>query len=215
MRDVLYKIELAIARFVLWFYALPDDPIEKCDAVFPHGYGCTRDSNLIHATIVALEKSLDTAKAYPKSIIFLTSENYSENERRRQDALKIGFILGKCRTSLNREMLPEVIIVEAGAKNTIGEVENTLEMMERMGKRFNTIVVVCDRAQMRRAKIIWRHYCPEKTILMLGFEGYWRDKHPLWWLRSPLRWIAVNMIHHFLLWWNGVDKMATKCHTRK
>lgn len=191
------KIELCFYRLIIGLYRLNNNTAVKCDAIVPHGYGLTADGDLINATRLMVEKTIETARRFPKATIFLVSTNYWPDERAREEQLKLEMVR---RSGIGNR----TVLVTAGARNTVDEVRETSRLLHN--SNLKNIAVISDVAQERSAKIIWRHYLPTAELHFVGVEAEWKGEHRAFLLKSPLRWLLTNFIRHFLLRVRGVER---------
>lgn len=179
----------------------------SASAIIPHGYGLDTKGNLMRATREAFRRAWLTALNHPDALLYLVSTNYDEESRRREEKEKLKDI-GQVRLRDSR-----TVTVPAGAKNTVDEVREVSRLLGE--RRCGRLIIVCEIAQLPRAKKIWRHYCPEATFEFCTVVGEWTQPHGSWWLRSPLRWLVSNWLAHALLIIRGVEGGGKIAHRIK
>ncbi len=190
------KIELFLYKLLLQFYRLNDSIPASCDAIAVHGYELTRGDELSDATRQGVERAIKFARQFPSAQMFLISAILRGPEKKAtEDRLKWE-MLQKAGLE-NRAVLTAI-----GAKDT-GDEAQIISWF--LGDTPKDLPVICDAAQMRCARIIWRHFRPNDRLHLLGFEGRWDKEHICFFQRNPLVWLAVNFFRHTLLLAFGVS----------
>lgn len=202
--DILHQFELCIYRFIVKFYRLNNSILhDPCTGIVPHGYGLSREGKLLTPTKQSVWVAIRQARALPRSVsIFLVSTGYWPEERDLEESIK-------CRLLEQQGIKNPIVLVKAGARNTIDEVRETSRVL---GDSARSLIIVCEEAQMRSAKIIWEYFRPKDHFRFIGFEGEWIGEHRSFWIQSPLRWLIANWIRHLLLIIQGVDKAGKHSH---
>ncbi len=192
LTSILNYIETSLFLVLVQQYKLKEKQVIACDAIIPHGYGLGKDGTLLKATASVFNWALRYAKRFPRAPVIVVSTNYWQDEHDNEQQQKL---------ATTSHILNPIICVPEGAKNTIDEVRNTAKLLPA---NLQHLLVICDPAQMRRARIIWKHFCPDKEIQIISVESRWDGQHRAWLMRSPLRWLLANFIAHSLLLIKGV-----------
>jgi hypothetical protein len=120
-----------------------------------------------------------------------------------EDALKHKYLIASVRHGLGTP------IVGGGVTNSVTEAEAISFALQKTGTpRPRHILVVCDWAHARSARIIWEYFFPEARISTHSVLGEWEPSHRGVWQRSNAVWFLGCVARHVALRLLGVKRVA-------
>ena len=183
-------------------YRLHDDPITRCDLIVPLGYGLLKNGSLPDATVRAFWRASALAAAHPHAVVVLVNQNYLGNGAHETERMR------KLELMRRSPFSERMRIALVPCWNSISEAWSALAEANLCGADTRDIVVICDEAHMRSAKVIWSHLFKGSRIMLSSINADWEKEHVLPFCRSPWRSLVSNITRYLLIRVFGVRLMS-------
>ncbi len=196
---MLYKI----AR---WLYAPKNSTIgpgRGPTLVVPLDYGFLKSNGLPRAALLCMEKAAQVMADAKTGKIAWSSVNYFGPGAKQAHEAKRD-VVGEY------QLIGAEIVAQVDVSNSIEEAANIcVETASNPPKR---VILVCDWAHARRARLIWRYYFEDAEILVATIESTWDEAHYSRLQCGKWMWFFTNLGHHALLRILGVERMKNLRH---
>lgn len=177
-------------------YGVPNvSQSEPPDLIVPLGYGLTQAGQLPGVEIYVLAYAAFFIPNGETRVAWASSNYFFDGSAAFEDVLKHRYLL-----ACVREGGLGTPVVGSGATNSVTEAEAISLALQKEGVSApKHILVVCDWAHARSARIIWRHFFPDARISTHSVEGVWEPSHRGKFQRSNVAWFFACVARHVAL----------------
>ncbi|MDO8574372.1 MAG: hypothetical protein Q7R86_01990 [bacterium] len=175
-------------------YSLKNPQFSHCDLVVPLGYGLFNRNELPSAAKKTLREAVQIALKYKVPIAWASANFFWPGGEEKENRLKV--------SEAKANGLIVMPIITKGITNSVTEAQSIRQAIidAKIESQSKTIVVVADWPHARSARKIWRKVFPEAIIILVSINGKWNNKlNPIFFGRSELRWLFINIVRHLAL----------------